>query len=768
MKLMNSTLMSVFRSLARGLAIFGLALQLAWAADPFGVRDIRVEGLQRVEPGTVFATLPFRVGDTYTDERGADAIRALFGLGLFNNVRIETEGDVVVVVVEERPIIATLDLVGTKEFDKETLRKSLREIGLTEGRPFDKAMTDKAEQELKRQYINRSLYAAEVITTVTPIERNRVNLTFSVIEGDVARIKEIRIVGAKQISESTLRDQMDLGTGNWMSWYTKSDRYSRSKFNADLETIKSYYLARGFLEFRIDSTQVSISPDRSSMTLTINVHEGKPYVVSAVKLDGYYLGRDEEFKSLIRIEVGKPYNIRQVTETTKAFTDYFSNFGHAFANVESLPEIDPNSNRVVLVLRADPSRRAYVRRINITGNTRTRDEIIRREIRQFESSWYDGEKIRLSKDRIERLGYLKEVNFDTTEVPGSPDQVDLQVSVTEKPTGALQLGAGYSSFEKLFLSFGITQDNILGTGNFLGIQVSTSKFNKIFSISTTDPYFTDDGVALTYEYSHRSSKPYLEQLGTYRTTTDNLGVRFTVPMNELDRVFYGIAAERTDVTTGGNAPLSFTTYCLKVNCPVVTYPISFGWMRDSRDSALVPTRGVMARAYSEVVTSGPAQYIRYGASYQQYVPLSKAYSLAFNADLGLGQSLNGGTFPVFKNYYAGGLGSVRGFAQGTLGPRDVTGVVTGGPKRLVLNGEVFVPFPGAGNDKTLRLYGFVDAGNVFAHDEQVSLKDLRSAYGLGLSWVSPMGPLRFAVANPINKQSGDRINKIQFQIGNVF
>jgi outer membrane protein insertion porin family len=294
----------------------------------------------------------------------------------------------------------------------------------------------------------------------------------------------------------------------------------------------------------------------------------------------------------------------------------------------------------------------------------------------------------------------------------------------------------------------------------LGIQVSTSKFNKIFSISTTDPYFTDDGVALTYEYSHRSSKPYLEQLGTYRTTTDNLGARFTVPMNELDRVFFGVAAERTDITTGGNAPLSFTTYCLKVNCPVVAFPFTFGWFRDSRDSALVPTRGVMARAYSEVVPSGPAQYLRYGASYQQFVPLGKSFSVAFNADLGLGQSLNGGTFPVFKNYYAGGLGSVRGYAQGTLGPRDVTGVVTGGPKRLVLNGEVFAPFPGAGNDKTLRLYGFWDAGNVFAHDEPISFKDL--------SWVSPMGPLRFAVANPVNKQSGDRINRIQFQIGNAF
>jgi outer membrane protein insertion porin family len=765
---MKSFLLLLFSRCFRCFAILGLSIQLVWAADPFSIRDIRVEGLQRVEPGTVFATMPFRVGDQYSDERGVDAIRSLFSLGLFNNVRIETQGDVVVVVVEERPIIATLDLVGTKEFDNEVLRKALRDIGLTEGRPFDKALTDKAEQELKRQYINRSLYAAEVITTITPLERNRVNLSFNVIEGDVAKIKEIRFIGASQISESALRDQMDLNSGNWMSWYTKSDRYSRSKFNADLETIRSYYLARGFLEFRIDSTQVSISPDRLSMNLTVNIHEGNRYVVSGVRLEGYYLGRDEEFKSLIRIQVGKPYNINQVTETTKAFTDYFGNFGHAFARVESIAEIDRSTNQVFLVLRADPSRRAYVRRINISGNSRTRDEIIRREVRQLESAWYDGDKIRLSKDRIERLGYLKEVNIETAEVPGAPDQVDLQVNVVEKPTGALQLGAGYSSFEKLFLTFSISQDNILGTGNFLGLQVSTSKFNKFFSISTTDPYYTDDGISRTFEYSHRSSKPYIEQLGNYRLITDNFGMRFGIPMSEIDRFIVGVAVERTQVELGTNTPNAYLTYCLKIGCPAVAYPVSAGWVRDSRDSVIAPTRGVLARAYSEMAATGDVQYLRYGAAYQQFIPLGKLYALALNADVGIGQSMGSHAYPVFKNYYVGGLGSVRGFAQGSLGPRDVTGFVTGGPKKLVLNGEFFAPFPGVGNDRSLRLYGFVDAGNVFGQDEPIRMNELRSSYGAGLSWVSPMGPLRLAIANPVNKQSGDRINRLQFQIGNVF
>ena len=388
------------------------------ATEPFVMTDIRVEGLQRVEPGTVFASLPFKVGETYSDEKGTAAIRSLFSLGLFKDVRIQTLQAVVLVIVEERPIISSVEFVGTKEFDKDTLKKALREIGLSDGRPFDKALADRAEQEIKRQYINKSLYGAEITSTITPIERNRVNLTFSVIEGDVAKIKEIRLQGNHFFSESDLRKQLDLNTGNWLSWYTKSDRYSRTKLNADLETLKSFYLSRGFLEFRIDSTQVSISPDRQSIVITVNITEGDRFVVSDISLEGYYLGREDEFKALITVKAGQTYNANDVSLTTKAFTDYFGNFGFAFARVEPRTEIDRSTNQVKLVLQADPSRRAYVRRINLAGNTRTRDEIIRREFRQMESAWYDGDRIRLSRDRVERLGYFKEVNIETQDVPG--------------------------------------------------------------------------------------------------------------------------------------------------------------------------------------------------------------------------------------------------------------------------------------------------------------------------------------------------------------
>jgi outer membrane protein insertion porin family len=755
------------RALTTALGLMLVAHQ-AWAVEPFKVRDIRIEGLQRVEPGTVFASLPVRVGDTYSDEMGASAIRSLFGLGLFTDVRVEVNGDVLVLVVEERPTVADVTFAGTKEFDQAALKKALRDIGLTEGRPFDKALADRAEQELKRQYINRSLYGAQVVTTVTPIERNRVNLTFSVTEGEPAKIKEIRIVGNKAFSEGTLRDLFELDTGGWLSWYTKSDRYSRAKLNADIETLRSYYLSRGYLEFQVESTQVAISPDKEDIALVLNITEGERYVVSSVKLEGNYLGREDEFKSLVTIRPGEAYNADRVAETTKAFRDTFGDYGYAFASVEARPEIDRTNNRVALALTAEPSRRAYVRRVNVVGNTRTRDEVIRREFRQFESSWYDGNKIRLSRDRVDRLGYFTEVNMETLEVPGVPDQVDLQVSVTEKPTGSLQLGAGFSSAEKLALSFGIKQENAFGSGNYLGLDINTSKFNRTIVLNTVDPYFTADGVSLSMDLFHRNSRPYNDQGGNYQLETTGAGLRFGVPFSEIDTVYFGGTVERTTIKPGTNIPAAYLAYADKFGYTSYSFPLSVGWSRDNRDSTLVPTMGRMQKLNAELGVAGDTRYVRSSYQYQQYFPLSKQYTLAFNGELGYGKGLSGRAFPVFKNYYSGGLGSVRGFEQGTLGPRDVTGSVIGGSKKVTLNAELLTPFPGAGNDRTLRMFGFVDVGNVYGEDQKFELSEMRASVGVGISWISPVGPLRLAIANPVRKFAGDRIQKLQFQIGTSF
>jgi outer membrane protein insertion porin family len=750
----------------------------AWAVDPFSVRDIRVEGLQRVEPGTVFASLPFRVGDNYSDDKGAAAIRALFALGLFSDVRLQVKGDELVVIVEERPSVAELSFSGVKEFDNEVLKKSLRDVGLAEGRPFDKALADRAEQELKRQYLNRSLYAAQVTTTVTPLERNRVNVNFNVAEGDVAKIKEIRIVGNQAISEGTLRDLFDLDTGNWLSWYTKSDRYSRTKLNADLETLRSYYLARGYLEFRIESTQVAISPDKESMSLTINVSEGQRYVVSSVKLEGDYLGKEEEFKSLVTIKAGQAYNAEQVAETTKAFNDHFGGFGYAFARVEAVPLIDRDARKVDFVLRSSPSRRAYVRRINIEGNNRTRDEVIRREFRQLESAWYDTEKIRLSRDRVDRLGYFTQVGIDTQEVPGAPDQVDLVVNVVEKPTGNLTLGAGYSQSEKLSFIAGIQQENVFGSGQYLGFNLNTSDYNRQLVLSTTNPYFTPDGISRTLDLYYKTTRPLTEQGGDYRLVTPGVSVRFGVPFTESDTVYLGGGLEETKIEAGTGLPQAYADYAQTFGNTSTSVPLTVGWSRDTRDSALVPTMGRWQRLNGEWGVAGDTRYIKANYQFQQYVPLNKKFTLAFNAELGWGKGLGGRDYPLFKNFFGGGLGSVRGFEQGTLGGStfllDATGAPTtqvsyvGGPKKIVLNTELIAPFPGAGNDRSLRLFGFFDVGNVYAAADKVDLTELRASTGLGISWISPIGPLRIAFARAVRKLPDDKTQTLQFQIGTSF
>ena len=743
----------------------------AWAVNPFTVRDIRIEGLQRVEPGTVFVSLPVRVGDVYDDDKGSAAIRALFGLGLFKDVRIEINGDVMVIVVEERPNIADIDFVGAKEFDKDILKKALRDVGLADGRPFDKAQLDRAEQELKRQYINRSLYAAEVVSTVTPIERNRVNLTFTVVEGSPAKISEIRVVGNQAFEESTLRGLFDLDTGGWLSWYTKSDRYSRAKLNADIETLKAYYLSRGYLEFRVDSTQVAILPNKTDVSITLNITEGERFVVTSVKLEGNFLGKDDEFKSLVTIKPGQPYNAAEVAQTTKAFIDYFGNFGFAFARVEARPEIDRTNNRVALVLQAEPSRRAYVRKINVAGNNRTRDVVVRREFRQLEASWYDGGQIRLSRDRVDRLGYFSDVGIETQEVSGSPDQVDLTITVAEKPTGSLSLGAGFSSSEGLGLSFGLKQENAFGSGNSLGVQLNTSKINRVAVFNTTDPYFTADGVSRTIDVFHKSSSPYQDP-SYYKLVTSGGSLRFGVPFTDIDTVYFGAGLERTAIVAGTLLPISYLEYAKEYGFKSTAVPLTIGWGRDGRDSALAPNSGRYQRANAEWSVAGDARYLRSTYQYQEYIPLNKKFTAAFNADFGVGAASGGGAFPVFKNFFGGGLGSVRGFEQGSLGPRDSGGSVVGGTRKMNLNAELLTPFPGAGNDRSLRLYGFLDVGSVSGPDRglaaNANANSLRSSVGVGVSWISPVGPLRLAFAKPIKKYDGDKIQAVQFQIGTNF
>ena len=732
------------------------------------LKDIRVEGLQRADAGTVFASLPFRIGDTYTDEKGAAALRALFASGLFKDVRIDVEDGVVVVIVDERSVIASIDFVGLKEFDKDQLLKSLKDFGVGEGQPFDKALADRTEQELKRQYLTRSLYGAEVVTTVTPLERNRVNVTFTVVEGAVAKIREIRIVGNSAFSESTLKGLFDLDADSWLNFYTKADRYSRAKLNADLETLRAYYLNRGYLEFTVESTQVAISPDKQDITITINVKEGQPYIVTGVKLEGEYLGKDEDFKTLVAIKPGQAYRAEDVAQTTRAFVERFGTFGYAFAKVEPRTDVDRTTGRVAIVLTADPQRRVYERRINVAGNSRTRDEVLRREFRQFESSWYDGAKIKLSRDRVDRLGYFSEVTVDSAEVPGVPDQVDLTLSIKEKPTGNLLLGAGFSSADKLSLTASIKQENVFGSGNYLGLELNTSRSSRTLVLSTVDPYFTIDGISRAFDIFYRTVRPLNSQGEQYQLVTPGAAVRFGVPFSEYDTVFFGVGIERTEIKGSTALPNNYFLYREKFGSTSTSVPLTVGWSRDQRDSALVPTSGRYTRLNFDWGIAGDARYLRTNAQFQQYIPITKRFTLAFNAELGYGRGLSGRSYPIFKNFYGGGLGTVRGFDQGSLGPVDVTGAYLGGNRRFNANTELYLPIPGAGNDRTLRLFTYVDVGNVWGELEKVTGDSLRASAGVGLSWISPVGPLKLSYGTPIRKRPEDRIQRLQFQIGTAF
>jgi len=744
------------------------------AVEPFTLKDIRIEGLQRTDPGTVFAALPFRIGEVYNDEKGAAGLRALFATGLFKDVRIEIEGDVVVVIVDERPVINTVSFVGLKEFDKDTLAKSLKDAGIGEGLPFDRALIDRAEQEIKRQYLARSLYGAEVVTTITPIERNRVNVTFTMVEGGAARIKDIQIVGNKVFSDSTLKGLFELTPTGWLSWYTKNDRYSRSKLNADLETLRAYYTNRGYLEFAVESAQVTISPDKQDITITITLREGQPYTVTAVRLEGEYLGKEDEFKQLVSIRPGQAYRGEDVAATVRAFNERFSTYGYAFARVEPQTDIDRATGQVAVVLAADPQRRVYVRRINVSGNTRTRDEVVRREFRQFESSWYDGQKIKLSRDRVDRLGYFKEVNVDTNEVPSSPDQVDLTVSVSEKPTGNLMVGAGYSQSEKLSLTAQVRQDNVFGSGNYLGLEVNTSKSNRTLVFSTVDPYFTVDGISRAVDIFYRRTKPLNQAGADYAITTPGASVRFGVPFSEFDTVFFGLGLERTELS-GTQLPSQYATYVAQFGQKSNNVPLTLGWQRDERDSVLTPTAGKYQRVNLEWGVGGSTRYARANLQYQQYfpVPMFPRLTLGINAELGVGKGLGGRPYPAFKNFYGGGLGSVRTFEQGSLGQVDTTGAYIGGNRRFNVNANLYFPVPGTGNDKSLRIFAFADAGNVWWEKKPISYdipggNPIRASAGVGLSWMSPVGPLQLSYGTPLRYKSDDKIQRFQFQIGTAF
>jgi outer membrane protein insertion porin family len=763
----------------------------ALAVDPFIIRDIRVEGLQRTEAGSVFSYLPVKVGDTFTDDSAVSAIKALYATGFFKDVKLEAQDGVLIVAVEERPSIAKLTLSGIKEFSEEDLKAGLKQSGLAEGRVFDKSALDRAEQELKRQYFNRGLYSVQVVTTVTPLERNRVALQFDVVEGDSAKIRQINIVGNKVFPEKKLLSQFNSSTPGWLSWYTKDDQYSKTKLAGDLEALRSFYLNQGYLEFSIDSTQVTISPEKKDIFVTVNITEGPNYRVSDIKLAGQMLVPEEELRKLITVKPGDVFSREKLTDSTRKIGDRLGNEGYAFANVNAVPELDKDKHQVAFTLFVDPGRRVYINRVNVAGNSKTRDEVIRREVRQMEGGWYNAEKIAQSRDRLNRLGYFNEVNVETPAVTGTTDQVDVNIGVAEKATGNILLGAGFSSSEGFVLSGSVNQANVFGSGNRLSAQINSGSVNTVYSLSFTNPYYTIDGISLGYDVYRRDvDATSLSGVGEYESSTMGLGMRFGFPLNEKDTVFFGAAAEQLDITTTDSSPIQYKNFVADFGNTNNTLRLDASIARDTRNNYLFPTSGMLQRAALEFgVPPGDIQYYKLSLQHQQYFPLTKDFTLLVNGELGYAGGFGGKGLPFYRNFFAGGVSSVRGFESGTLGPKALTTAdplvdcnVTpdvcdqsslGGEAKLVGNIELLFPMPGI-KDNSVRLSTFLDAGGVFGPGDYLSraasfsLEDLRFSAGVGVAWNSPLGPLKFNLAYPINAKDDDKTEVFQFSMGSAF
>jgi outer membrane protein insertion porin family len=759
-----------------GAAVLALCSGQALAVTPFVVKDIRVEGIQRTEAGTVFSYLPVRVGETFNDDKGSAAIKALYATGIFKDVRLEEDKGVLVVLVEERPAISTVDFTGTKEFEKDMLVKALKEIGVGEAKTFDKSAVDRAEQELKRQYLSHGLYGVKITTTVTPIERNRVTIMFAVDEGDIARIRQINIVGNKTFSDKELRAAMKLSTSGWFTWYSKADQYSKTKLTGDIEAVKSFYLDRGYLEANVESTQVSITPDKKDIYLTVNITEGEKYTVSGVKLDGETFGREAELQQLILLKKGDVYNGSLLTASNKRISDRMGNFGYAFASVNANPEIDRAKREVSFTFNVDPGKRAYVRHMTISGNTTTRDEVIRREFRQFEGSWYDSNKIKLSRDRVDRLGYFKDVTVETPEAQGTSDQVDVNVAVVEKPTGNFMIGGAFSQSEKFTFTASVQQANFAGSGETIGLELNTSKYSRTIALSQTNPYFTDDGISRAFQVYLRTTRPPAINYGSYTIRQTGANMTFGVPFSEIDTVFFGVGVERTNLETDATSPQIYRNFVTQNGGPsdgigkgdTFSIPFTAAWGRDSRDSATTPTVGRYQRANLEVDLIGKSKYYRAIYEQQWYKPLTRWMTLALRGEADYGRGIGDKAYPVFKNFYAGGMGSVRGYYSSSLGIVDPRGDALGGSTRLIANAELQFPFPGSGTDRSLRWYMFSDAGQIYQEGQKIRANELRASAGLGVSWISPVGPLKISYAKPLNAKEGDRLERFQFQMGTGF
>ena len=750
-----------------------------FAAENLRVSDIKVEGLQRIDPGLIFNNIPFEIDDLIEDIDFSKSISLIYKTGQFKDVAIEREGQVIIISVRERPIINEINFHGTESFQPEALKTGLSLMNLASGSIFDNGDIAKAERELTNQYLSQGKYTTSVRGEVVPLERNRVDINFYIEEGRLSRIKDIAIVGNKSFVKEELLDEFSLKTTNIMSWWEKDDRYSKQTLTGDLERLRSFYMNQGFMNFKINSSVVSISKDKKKIFIAVTIDEGDKFSIGKVKLKGDVpepLALSDLEKDL-SISEGDVFNRSKVNESTSKVAKSLGNFGYAFANVSSVPTIDKDKHRVDFTFFIDPGKKIYVRRINIIGNEKSKDEVIRRELRQLESSWFAQDKVDRSKTRLTRTQFFDSVDVETPAVQGVSDQVDLNIKVTERNTGKVSIGAGLSSSEGVVGTLSVSQDNFLGTGNRIATAISTGDINKVYSLSFTDPYWTEDGVSRGFSVYHKETNTKDLGTGTYDTASAGFGMNFGIPLSEYDTLSFGATIDLTELKLQADSPVGYKNYCSSVasagslNCDTDSLAFWAGWQTDSRDNMIFPTKGYKVSLNADVTAPVfDMQYYKISASGEQYLPVTEKITTRIKGALGYGASYGDEIFPFFKNYTVGGQSTLRGFKQSSVGEKtlDTNGqyITYGGEKMVTLSAETFFPVPGMKNTDSFRMSAFVDAGGVF--EDSFSASEMRYSMGIGATWLSPFGPLNVSLATPLNDDNLDRTETFQFGMGTNF
>nr|VFK13354.1 MAG: Beta-barrel assembly machine subunit BamA [Candidatus Kentron sp. LFY] len=752
--------------------------QRVFALDAFVVSDVRLEGLQRIEAGTVFNYLPVKVGDTVDEQRAADAIHSLFKTGFFKDVRIEREGNTLIVSVVERPSIANITFNGNSDIGTEELLESLKQIGFASGRVFNRSVFEKVEQKLRRSYFSLGKYGVKITSTVTPLERNRVAIQFDIIEGEVAKIRQINIVGNEVFTDDELLDLIKLDTSHWYSFLTKSDQYSKQKLAADLESIRSHYLNNGYIDFSIDSTQVSITRDRRYVYITININEGDQFSVSGIKLAGDFPVLEEELFDGVTVSTGSVFSRASVTQTSQSLAGRLGEDGYAFANINAIPDINKEGKEVDLTFFIDPGKRVYVRRVNFYGNTKTRDEVLRREMRQLEGAWISTKDVERSRVRLERLGFFEEVNIETPAVPGTTDQVDINISVVERPSGSILAGAGFSQSQGILLQGSISQENFLGTGNKVVATFNNSNVNRTFLFSYLNPYHTMDGVSRGFHARYQEIDAAEANISKYALDELSAGLRFGIPINEFDAINIGFSVDHMNFNEGTSASKEIRNFKKEAGSSFNALLITGSWSRDSRNRKIFPNKGSYTYAGTEIaIPGGDLTYYKLTGKHQQFFPIFNDYVSMLHGEIGFGDSY-GSTqdFPLIENFFAGGIRSVRGFEANTLGPKETSSTYKplsdpeplGGNLKLEGSAELIIPTPFIPEVKSTRLSAFLDAGNVYGPHEDLDFGTLRYSTGLATTWMSPFGALTFSYAVPLRKEPDDEVQKFQFTFGTNF